>query len=366
MERLTYVCNLLGVCGCWIPDSWTSSSKRVLYCTYSAFVWLVLHLLSASQFCDLFINVKTQDDFTDNFYVTLSVLCICVKMSNLLLARRHLGNMIERIQKEPFSPTSVEEEEIRTRYDRLARRNAVVYTIAINSYVVSTCAMSLFTGYRKHKLLYRAWLPYDYSTAVRFSAAYIHQVVALFYAGLITVASDSLFNGFLIHTYCHFEILKHRLETIATEKSCSLKRCLHLHDRIYTYANTLNSQFKVIMVIQSMVSIVTVCCNLYQLTQKNLGSKFLEVIVYSFNTLVQIFYYCWYGNEIKLKSLDVPRSAFECNWTILDDKAKKFLLMMIKRAKVPIEFSVVHVVSMDLEMFTKILKTSYSAYNLMQ
>ncbi|XP_076648545.1 odorant receptor 10-like [Halictus rubicundus] len=366
IKRLTYVCKLMSIIGCWIPDSWTSPSKRILYCTYSALVWINLHVWSLSQILDLIINVKTQDEFTDNFFSTMAIACICMKMSNLLLKRRHLGNTINTIEKEPFSPLNIEEEEIRTKFDKLAKRNAVAFTLVISGYVLSTCAMALLTGYKRNRLLSRAWLPYEYSTFLSFTVTNVHQVVAQIYAGSITIANDSLFNGFLMHTYCHFEILKHRLKIIVADKKCTLKRCSYLHDHIYKYASTVNSQFRIIIMIQSIVTIATVCCTLYELTQKDLGSRFLEVTLYLVNTLVQIFYYCWYGNEIKLKSLDVSKSVFQCNWTSLDNDAKMFLVMMIRRARVPIEFSAIHVVSIDLEMFTTILKTSYSAYNLMQ
>ncbi|XP_076223499.1 putative odorant receptor 92a [Nomia melanderi] len=366
MDRLRSVCTLLAICGCWRPASWDSPPKEILYRGYTVAVWLSIHLLSVSQILDLAINVKTQDDFSDNFYVTLAVLCICVKMCTVLASRAKIGNLIDLLRKKPFSSLNTEEDEIRARYDKVAERNTIAYTIIIKIYVLSMCITSIFTGYRHNKLLYRAWLPYDCSTSIRFTATYIHQIVAVTYCSFITVACDSLFSGFLIHTYCHFEILGHRLKSFDGNKSEAVKDCAYLHDRIYKYATMVNSQFKVIVLGQSLVSMTTISVNLYQLTQRDLGSKLLEVILYSFNTLVQIFYYCWYGNEVKLKSLEVPRLIFQSNWPTLDTKAKRMLLMMIKRSRIPIEFTAIYMVSMDLQTFMAVLKTSYSAYNLLQ
>lgn len=120
MDRLRSVCTLLAICGCWRPASWDSPSKEILYRGYTVVVWLSIHLLSVSQILDLIINVKTQDDFSDNFYVTLAVFCICVKMCTVLLSRANIGNLIDLLRKRPFCPVSTEEDEIRARYDKVA------------------------------------------------------------------------------------------------------------------------------------------------------------------------------------------------------------------------------------------------------
>lgn len=120
MDRLRFVCTLLAICGCWRPASWDSPSKKILYSAYTVVVWLSVHFLSVSQILDLVINVKTQDDFSDNFYVTLAVLGICVKMCTVLISRRNIGNLIDLLAKKPFSSMSNKENEIRTRYDKVA------------------------------------------------------------------------------------------------------------------------------------------------------------------------------------------------------------------------------------------------------
>ncbi|XP_015432303.1 PREDICTED: odorant receptor 49b-like [Dufourea novaeangliae] len=98
----------------------------------------------------------------------------------------------------------------------------------------------------------------------------------------------------------------------------------------------------------------------------NLDLNIVDVLMYTACTLLQIFYYSWYGNEVKLKSLEVPGIVFESDWMFLSNSSKKSLLIIMQRASVPIEFTCVHLLSMNLDSFKALLKTSYSAFNLLQ
>ncbi|XP_076633150.1 odorant receptor 10-like [Colletes latitarsis] len=127
-----------------------------------------------------------------------------------------------------------------------------------------------------------------------------------------------------------------------------------------------NEEFKLIMFVQFLVSTSIMCFNLYLLAQKKFVSEIVESILYILCTLMQIYYYCWYGNEVKLKSLEVTDMIFGINWTSLNNNTTKILLMIMRRATIPVQFTSLYVVSVNLESFKALLKTSYSAYNLLQ
>ncbi|XP_036140063.1 odorant receptor 2a-like [Monomorium pharaonis] len=111
---------------------------------------------------------------------------------------------------------------------------------------------------------------------------------------------------------------------------------------------------------------LVVCSNLYQLAQTTLNAEYFSLILYTFCMLIEIFIYCWFGNEVKLKSLQVIDRVFEMDWTELNNSFKKAFLMMTNRATIPIEFSSAYIFSMNLESFVGVLRLSYSAYTLLQ
>nr|XP_033331530.1 odorant receptor 49b-like [Megalopta genalis] len=124
-----------------------------------------------------------------------------------------------------------------------------------------------------------------------------------------------------------------------------------------------NDAFKSVTFMQFFVSTATLCFDLYQLTLTDLDSSLADIALYASCTLMQIFYFCWFGNEVKLKSLEVPDMVFESEWTSLSNSTKEILLMMMRRATVPIEFSSLHIVSVNLETFkavrTKLLLRAF-------
>ncbi|XP_060823999.1 uncharacterized protein LOC132911396 [Bombus pascuorum] len=124
-----------------------------------------------------------------------------------------------------------------------------------------------------------------------------------------------------------------------------------------------NDNFKMIMSMQFLISTGAVCFNLYRLSVMEFGPKFMETATYTLCLLMQVFYYCWYGNEVKLKvrftcdlmilleSLEIPNAVLESNLPFLNDSSKKILLLITRRALEPIEFTSCHVISMNLESF---------------
>lgn len=102
--------------------------------------------------------------------------------------------------------------------------------------------------------------------------------------------------------------------------------------------------------------------------------RIMQLTIYSICILIQIYIFCWYGNEVKLKvyslrdnnesnpicclvfffilqSLDISNMIFELDWPDLDNSTKRDLLMIMMRASYPIEITSIHVITMNLDSF---------------
>ncbi|XP_076634649.1 putative odorant receptor 69a [Colletes latitarsis] len=115
-----------------------------------------------------------------------------------------------------------------------------------------------------------------------------------------------------------------------------------------------------------LVSTSTICVEIYNLTQRDLDSKYIVTVGYTVCVMLQILYYCWNGNEVRLKSLEIPDMIMESDWTSLDNGSRKTFLIIMNRATMPIEFTSAHVATMNLDSFMAIMKTSYSVYNVLK
>ncbi|XP_029665577.1 odorant receptor 46a-like [Formica exsecta] len=195
----------------------------------------------------------------------------------------------------------------------------------------------------KENLTYRAWLPFDYTPPSVFYFVFTHQLIGMMITAAVNVACDSLISGFLQQICCQLEILK--------------------------YAYTVNRRFVIIIAVQFVVSMLVVCANLYKLasiTNLKINGDLITLILYTACMLSQIFIYCWFGNELKLKSLTVVDSIYNMEWQILDNSSQKALLFIMRRSIIPIEFNSVIIITLNLDSFVSLLKTSYSAYNVLK
>lgn len=66
----------------------------------------------------------------------------------------------------------------------------------------------------------------------------------------------------------------------------------------FTYAT--NERLAKLIAFQFITTTLVMCSNLYQLTRTTLNTNSIGLFAYSCCVLVQIFIYCWFGNEVKL------------------------------------------------------------------
>ncbi|XP_024872655.1 odorant receptor 46a-like [Temnothorax curvispinosus] len=167
-----------------------------------------------------------------------------------------------------------------------------------------------------------------------------------------------------MHICCQIEILEYRLRKILSNQ-LTVAYCVRHHNRIFEFSQLVNINFTKIIGFQFMASVMITCTNLYQLTKSTFNADHFSLITFTGAMLTQIFIYCWFGNKVKLKSLQLTDSIFQMEWPKMNNNVKKSLLIIMKRAMTPIEISSLYILTMNLDSFVSLLKTSYSVYNLL-
>ncbi|KAL0116253.1 hypothetical protein PUN28_011232 [Cardiocondyla obscurior] len=208
----------------------------------------------------------------------------------------------------------------------------------------------------KGHLTYKAWIPFDYTQSVIFYFVFAHQMIGMSITAAVNVACDSLVAGLLQEICCQLEILEYRLTKILHDRH-SLRDCIRHHNRIYEYAHMVNRRFAKIIALQFAVSMLVVCANLYKLASisiTKINGSFLALIMYTACMLSQIFLYCWFGNELKLKSTGVVNSIYNMEWQKLDNKSKKILVLIMRRSMIPVEFNSAVIITLNLDSFVSV------------
>lgn len=72
-----------------------------------------------SQLMDVILNVDNTDDFTDTFYIMLSMIISCCKMVGLLTNRKNIEVLTNILIQKPFIPLEADEIKIRHKFDKI-------------------------------------------------------------------------------------------------------------------------------------------------------------------------------------------------------------------------------------------------------
>ncbi|KOC66534.1 Putative odorant receptor 9a [Habropoda laboriosa] len=304
-----------------------------------------------SQFGSMF-TIETVQDFVDLTYICVSVFVGCCKLSNVVFYRKDIIDLMNIFMEDPCACSNKEEDQVQARYDDQLRKNAVRYTMVVEMSVASTILNSLVTNFQHGRLTYRGWFPYDYTTAVLFPLTYALQLLCVLVYSWIHVSVDILFFGLLMQLCCQFDILFSRFSSITSENKGVLRRCIRHHDRIYRLAEIMNDSLQLTMFAQFFGSFMVICLSLIQLLNADiLSTEFLATIFYLSSILLQSFLYCWYGNEVRTKSVDLADVMFHVDWTGLSEKGRKIILFAMTRTRSPILFESVHVITVNIDFF---------------
>ncbi|XP_076765488.1 odorant receptor Or1-like [Xylocopa sonorina] len=364
--RVSTFFTLLSCTGCWRPISWTSPLKIGIYSVYTLTVILCTIAFFVSEIGSIF-TVENVDEFVDITYILITIFVGFCKLMNVLFFRREIMNLVNMFLEEPCATSSMEESEIQLRYDNRLWRNALCYGIMIEASVMMTTISSLLTNFQEGRLTYRAWIPYNYTSTIVFTLTFTFQLLPVLMQSLVHVATDVLFVGLLMQICCQFEILVSRLDDVATNSVATLRRFVRHHNCIYELAEAMNNTLNLMIFSQFFGSFLVLCLSMIQLLKADiLSTEFLATILYLATILLQSFLYCWHGNEVKLKSIDLSDVIFHSNWTKLNKDSKQILLIAMNRTQSPIELETAHVITVNVDLFVVLIKTSYSVYNLLQ
>lgn len=110
---------ILMVAGCRPPVSWTSLCKQTIYNAYTIFVSLLLFTFMLAQLMDIIMNVDNANDFTNTLYVMMALMNACCKMVSLVMNRKNIEILIEKLIEKPFRPLESDEIEIRQKFDNI-------------------------------------------------------------------------------------------------------------------------------------------------------------------------------------------------------------------------------------------------------
>ncbi|XP_019698833.1 odorant receptor 46a-like isoform X1 [Harpegnathos saltator] len=362
--RLNFLIYTVG--GVWRPIAWSSNTAKFLYNAFTVCTIVPLYFLMLTQLMDIVLIVDNMDDFTTNSLMFMTIVAVCCKATIAVLRRNGIIGLVQMLLTEPCRPRDEEEVAIQTKFNKFIRSWSIRYSLLASGSVTGVTIKSVLNI--MHGILpYRVWLPYDPSVSLMFWTTSVMQIVSVIFTTIINVGTETLVFGFFLQTCAQFEILESRLQKLVIGRTRSqlkkytshktetaISKHVHHHLRIFEYARTVNSIFNQILFVQFFSSILILCTSVYYLSSHITESESATLIIYTICMFVQIYVYCWSGNEVILKSANIGDAVYQMDWPALSVSEKKNLLMIMKRSTVPIKFTSSFLITLSLQSYSNV------------
>ncbi|NP_001177525.1 odorant receptor 110 [Nasonia vitripennis] len=371
--------------GAWRPlnlPKWL----RVIYDLFTISMVILMYemLIVTEILAIIFAEENRLKVFQDIVHITITHVSGCFKMLFVINRRQSIMLLVNGcVAKQWYPPRNELEATILTKHNNLSRRITLTYATLVGASLLAAVLNPIL--YSTRVLTIATWYPCNISLPICYWSSYAHQTMGILAMAIAHVATDSLIVGFTIKICTQLNVLNQRLLSInfqlentsarcqkSQEQSLALEailvnECIVNYKDILRFADLLSRTFIEIVFIQFCVGLTVICSTVYLLAKLSIFSyDFFGLFLYLGCMLMQMFLFCWYGNEVVLDSTKLFHTIYNINWIELQIQTQSKLLLMMLVASSPIQLFRGAIIKVNLDAFINILKFSYSAFNLLQ
>nr|QPX50358.1 odorant receptor [Helicoverpa armigera] len=379
-RSLQYCLTVLKVAGFLTPprDGRIPRLTRRLYC-FGVFMFLVGCIIMA-QTGAMFEIWGDLALMTSASFLLFTNLAFATKIINVVVRSREIQEIIDEGDA-----------------DLLAEDRYLGIEVIKSSNVETTMSMGLYTllsgvtvfgwaaSAEKNQLPLRAWYPYDTSKSPAYELTYIDQSSAVTLAALVNVCLDTLVTSLIAVCRCRLRLVALSLRTLCdgiplpdkqlispTEERIVLTRLSQYiikHEAALKAARQIQRCFSLPILAQFAVSVVIICVTAYQLAMElNNRNWFrcIPMVAYLLCMALEVFLYCYQGNELLEESSEIAGAAYECPWYHCSVRMRRTLLIVMVRTRRALRLTAGGITTLSLACFTSIIKGSYTFFTVLQ
>ncbi|XP_046967569.1 odorant receptor 46a-like [Vanessa cardui] len=229
---------------------------------------------------------------------------------------------------------------------------------------------------------FAVWLPFDVNMDPVFYFTALYVWVTTSWLAFCNTSIDVMVSFLLAQCKTQLSIVRHDLEHLiqrSQEESAStgesnadvinrrFNKILQHHIQIIYFAKKVEQIFGNAVAYQFLASGWIICTSVYRMVEMNPASiQFLSMVLYIYCMLLQIFMYCYYGNEVTHESKKLMESAYFMDWLNTNVKHRRHLIFFMERIKCPIQPLAGVIIPLSNETFVSIVKSSYTFYALLK
>ncbi|GLV41243.1 Odorant receptor 83a [Carabus blaptoides fortunei] len=370
----------------------------VLYRMYGHIMLFLVGSLYAASMLMYVIEVwGNLHEMTDAIYLLVTIISLTLKCT--LLDYKQMIAMISLLSSEHFNRHVPEQDVFINTAMYICKRNSIVYLLMCTTVCWSWLVIPVITGaYQVKKLPFKGWYPFKTDSSPVYEMTCMYQFLGVWFGALINASMDTLASGLMVQACGQLEVLKHSLAHIRQQALRALNRhdetcscgdkvwqclrpvhltqnsanfeqevykqvvqCILHHQAIVEFVNKLESTFTASIFAQVCAGAIAICITGVELSILDPYSfEFVTVSLYCMAITVEIFFYCWYGNELFLTSTTVGDAVYMSDWHRFGPRVNKLLFIIMERSKRPLRLTAGKLFQLSLDTFTSILRSAYS------
>ncbi|XP_057340617.1 odorant receptor 13a-like isoform X2 [Microplitis mediator] len=207
-----------------------------------------------------------------------------------------------------------------------------------------------------------------------FNIWYGLQIIAGFISITQILAPDTsyvflTFHGCVHARICQLNYSKIKRYTINDEEQSSISwnfmlKCIHRHQKILEYAHLIEGVFSLVILIQMLLSITTICIFGFNLLFQD--AEKMKYAIHLFGAVVQLLFFCWPAQDLQNETIAVADAVYDLPWMDWSKKDRQIIEIIIARsqnfAKITVgKFSVI-----SIETFSSTLSTAVSFFSVLR
>ncbi|XP_072754574.1 odorant receptor 46a-like [Anoplolepis gracilipes] len=375
MDILPVNFKVLWFCGAWQEGKDDNIVVGYLHLCYKYAIFFLIYEFTIFEVVELIRTRDRIDELTEGLFLASTYVTLCLKYANFLLRKNDVLELLDCLRVKLCQPRNSTEKMIIEIHSRKAKWSTLSFLIMSQATALGFVIAPIL-GFSKDEWILptKSYVPYSVSKLFPYVATYLQQAAALFYAIMLNVSFDSLVYGFTIHACGQIELICRRLRdnirvsvNLQKDATASIEECIRHHILMHSFVKKIGELFIWTVMVLFFFSLIILCTSIFLISKTKLFSiECLSLTLYFSSIMLQIFFYCWYGNELELKSKNIANSIYFSTWTMTTLHERRSLILIMINSQKGLTFSSNRMFALSLDTFTWICKTSYSAFNLLQ
>ncbi|KAK5647661.1 hypothetical protein RI129_002553 [Pyrocoelia pectoralis] len=351
---------------------WPEENPTQFYKVRTFVSWLLSLALCVTLTMEVVNRITDFTKLSEILYTMVMVASYVIKATSLRYQRKNLLKIINFL-KHPIFMSYPDE------LDHFMAKSVRQSTFIANAYRYSVgCCIILYLVYPivDHK-------PYPFPFPFEMGSynyyIFVFQVVGGACCAWNNLSIDTLMTSIMGITAAQLDILCGKLIGMGNKRNDSvsrrktdedmsrkLKQCVNHHNAVIWLNKSVEEVFTVGLLAQFTASIIGTCNTIFHFVlMPEITSQFVMLLNFFIVQMIQLFIYCWYGNEIILKSVQVGEACYKFTWYNNGSSVGKYIFLIMERSKRPLSITVVKLTTLSLATFLWVMRQSYSCLALL-